>query len=57
MITRSTPIQRGELRMPTEKDIRKEAEDKFKAQDKKIDRLTERVTKLETQLSEILRKP
>lgn len=43
--------------MPTEKDIRKEAEDKFKAQDKKIDRLTERVTKLETQLSEILRKP
>jgi hypothetical protein len=38
--------------MATEKDVR----DKFDVQDKKIDRLTERVKKLEKDFADLLRK-
>jgi hypothetical protein len=43
--------------MPTEKEYRDEAEKRFKAQDKKIELLTERVAMLEAQLAALTRKP
>ena len=39
--------------MPTEKDYRDELESKLKVRDKKIDALTDRVNKLEKQVSEL----